>query len=102
MVWMHVRDDHPQHGQAIELLDENGFPIRSRLRVVNAAIDHRPAFAPVDTVTYQPEIDMVQHKGKRHAQPFHSRGNFHGATGGRKLVAPGVIQGALKFSGVHL
>jgi hypothetical protein len=83
MVRVHVRHDHAQYGQALQLGLENLLPLRTALGPVNAAVHHRPAFqvgalaAGIgQAVAQQPQVDMVQRKRQHHAYPVHTGGNL--------------------------
>ena len=103
VVGVHVRDQHAQDGQAVQLVGKHFFPLLARFGLVNAAVHHRPArdgaARAVQLIAQQPQIDVVERKGQTHAQPFHTGGHLHGASGCGQGVAQGVVQ--LLFEGVH-
>ena len=73
---MHVRHDHAQHRQAVELVREDLVPCGARRVVGDATVDDGPAFAPVLPVAQQPEVDVVELKWQGHAQPEDTGRNF--------------------------
>ena len=97
---MHVRDQHPHDGQALQVMLFDLKPSFSRGLVVDAAVHRRPTFLQ-DTrlarvgqaVTQQPQVDVVQCKGQAHAQPQHARGDFHHAARPGELIVQWVVQG---------
>lgn len=99
VVRVHVRHQHAQHGQAVQLVGEDLFPLRLRFVARDAAIDHRPAFAPVEAVAQQPQVDVVQRERKGHPDPAHAGRECDGGAGGRQGVAQRVLQFA--FEEVH-
>ena len=71
MVGMVMRDDDPPHRPAAEMLGKDLLPQPGRRRAGKAAIDDRPA----RPVFQQPQIDVVEREGQRHAQPQHAGGD---------------------------
>ena len=96
MVRVHVRHQHAQHRQAIKLSGHHLFPGGAGGVVGNAAIDRRPALqravGAFDLIAQQPQVDVVQGKGQRHAQPAHARRHRHGVAQGGQRVGPGVVR----------
>ncbi len=72
MVGVEMGDDEPRHRFAAQRLDEDALPEFPRDRRVEPAIDDRPAV----TILEQPEIDVVEREGQRHAQPMNARRNL--------------------------
>ncbi len=103
MVRVHVRADHAQHRQALQLVGEDLLPRRACAGVVDAAVDDGPAFAPafrrVLMVAQQPQVDVVQREGQLHAQPAHAFGYRLRVADGRQRVAEDVMQFAFKGIG---
>ena len=97
---MHVGDDDAQDRHALQLRLEYLLPLRPRLVPGDTAIDHRPALDPVDAIAQQPEIDMVERKGQRHANPSHAGRHFERLANFGKGVAKGVVEFA--FEEVHV
>ena len=63
-----VRDDHAPHRAALERVDEMALPeVPRHLRAV-ARVDDGPAVAVLE----QPQIDVVEREGQRHADPAHA------------------------------
>jgi hypothetical protein len=100
VVGVHVGDDDAQDRQALQLGLEDLLPLRARLGVVDAAVDHRPAGHAVQGVAQQPEVDVVERKGQPHADPAHAGRHFHGFAGLGQRVAQGVVEFA--FEEVHV
>jgi hypothetical protein len=96
VVRVHVRDDHAQHRQALQLVLEDLLPHGPRGGAVHAAVDDGPARAAVELVAQQPEVDVVEHEGQRHAQPAHARRELQAAAQVGQRVAQGVLQGVLQ------
>ena len=71
MVGMVMRDDDPPHRPAAEIAGKELLPQRGRLSPGKAAIDDRPA----RPVFQEPQIDVVERKGQRHAQPQNAGGD---------------------------
>jgi hypothetical protein len=92
VVRVHVRDDDAQDRQAVERGREHLLPLRLRFVAGDAAVDHRPALAAVEAVAQQPEVDVVEGEGQRHAHPAHAGSDLEGGAGGRERVAEGVLQ----------
>jgi hypothetical protein len=65
MVGMQMRADDARHRLAAEFLGEDLVPQVARRLRVDAGIDDRPAVGFLD----QPQIDVVELEGQRHAQP---------------------------------
>jgi hypothetical protein len=100
VVGVHVRHDHAQDRQALELVREDLLPLRARGLVRDAAVHHRPALHAVDAVAQQPEVDVVEREGQCHAKPAHARRHLEGPARGRQRVAEGVVEFA--FEQVHV
>ena len=66
-----VRHDDPSDRQSAEPLGKDPFPQLLGLRHRVAGVDDRPAGA----VFEQPQIDVVEREGQRHAQPVHAGGD---------------------------
>ena len=88
MVGMEMRADHAHHRFALELLGEDLLPERSRVLRIDAGVDDRPAVLLLD----QPQVDVVELEGQRHAQPVDAGGDIldvaglgHVTTGKAKL-----------------
>ena len=72
VIRMVVSGNDPQQRAAGESPGEVTFPQRARGIVPVAAIDGRPAFDAIDLVGQQPQIDVIECKRERHAQPQHA------------------------------
>ncbi|MNO69140.1 hypothetical protein D3C76_599890 [compost metagenome] len=92
MVRVKVRADHRQQWQPVAHFTEHPFPDFSGLVGVHAGVYRHPAIG----VTQQIEVDVVQAKRQRHAQPPHARRHFAHLPGVRRL-RPGVPQAAAQF-----
>jgi len=88
VVGVHMGDEDAQNRQAVEFLRENLLPQGFDLVARDAAIDHRPAVAAIDMVAQQPQVDVVQRKRQRHAQPPHAGGQFQCCAGFGERLAP--------------
>ena len=99
VVRVHVCGNHAQHRQAIEFIGKNGFPLGLGSVVVDTAIDNAPTLRATDLVTQQPQVDVVEHKGQRHAYPLDARRHGDAVAGVGEGVAQGVMQ--LQFQIVH-
>jgi len=99
VVGMHVGDDDAQNRQAVERLVKHLLPQRFDLIARHAAIDHRPAVAASDAVAQQPQVDVVQRKRQRHAQPPYAVGKLNRHAGRGQQLAPWV--GQFLFVGIH-
>ena len=82
VIGVHVGCDHAQHRQAVQTVGKHLAPLIAGLRVVQTAIDNRPALDAINAVLQQPKVDVVQGKGQGHADPVHPLGNFQGLTHG--------------------
>jgi hypothetical protein len=80
VIGMEMGADEPRHRAAVERRRQQPLPQTLGLLVVDAGIDDRPAGAVVD----QPEIDVVEREGQRHAQPAHARRHLGYLTGRRR------------------
>ena len=100
MVGMHVGDDDPQYGQAFQLGFKNLLPLRPGLISGNAAVHYGPTLTAIQLITQQPQVDVVQCKGQRHADPLDPRGHFHRCTRRWHVVAVGVVE--FLFECVHV
>jgi hypothetical protein len=69
MVGVEMRADEPRHLLAVERAGEDPLPEPFGLGIADAGIDDCPAGA----VLHEPEIDVVELKRQRHAQPAHAR-----------------------------
>ena len=78
-------DDAVERG-ALERGGKVMLPQRAGRDVAVAAIDLRPAIL----AGAKPQIDVVQRKGQRHAQPQHAGRDFASGTGSRAF-RPGVM-----------
>ena len=83
---MKVRDDQAPH-RAIQPRDHLA-PEFAHGIVGEAGIDDRPPVA----VAQQPQVDMVELEGKRHAQPEDTRRDFDLLAGGGRMRM-GIMQG---------
>jgi hypothetical protein len=92
MVGVHVRDQHAQQRQPIQLAVEHLLPAGAGVGVVDAAVHRRPAVAAVDAVAQQPQVDVVQRKRQRHAQPAHAGRHLQRGARRGQLVAQRVAQ----------
>ena len=97
MVRVHVRHDHPQHRQALQLGGEDVFPLCLGGVHGDAAVDDAPALHDTavragDVVAQQPQVDVVQGKRQRHADPANAGGHFQRAAGFGELVTKGVVE----------
>ena len=64
----------------------------------DAAVDQGPALA-VEVVAQQPEVDVIEREGQRHADPVHAGRDLHAGRGGRQGVAERIVE--LAFEGIH-
>ena len=87
MIRMKMRDDHAPDRLAVKVLRKNLLPAAARLVGGETAIDYRPTVA----IFEQPQVDVVQHKRQRHAQPKHA-GRNGGDGAGRGRLGDGVAQ----------
>ncbi len=94
-----ARPIHLQHRQAIQRLFEHGFPARTQFGLVDAAIDHCPAFTAIDAIAQQPQIDVIQGERQAHADPAHTGRHVLRTAGLGQSVAPGVVQ--FVFQRIH-
>ena len=92
VVRVHVRDDHAQHRQALQLVGKDVFPLCPGLVARDAAVHHRPAVAAVDAVAQQPQVDVVQRERQCHADPLDPRRHRQRAAGLRQGIAQGVMK----------
>ena len=73
VIGVHVRDHHAQNRQTLHGAGHHLAPSFLRRRVGHAAIHHGPAVSNAGGrflgVSQQPQIDVVQGKGQRHADP---------------------------------
>ncbi|MNH32334.1 hypothetical protein D3C79_927700 [compost metagenome] len=92
MVGVKVGADHCQHRQPAAHFAEHPIPDLTGLRGVHAGVHHHPAIG----VAQQIEVDVVQAKRQRHAQPPHARRHFTHLPGVRCL-RPGIPQAAAQF-----
>src|SRR5439155_19202914 len=60
------------------------LPQRARGVVPDAAVDECPARASVQFVFEQPEVDVIERKRQRHAQPVHAGRDLQGLAGRRR------------------
>src|SRR3989338_6664510 len=96
MVWIHFSHDYTQNKQATQAVHKNLLPLRPGRSTVDAAVHHGP---PVQhdtasarlSVAQQPQIDVIQCKGKTHANPVDSRRDLDGAALGRERLAQRVV-----------
>ena len=86
MVRVKVGDDQALH-RAIKLLDDPR-PGRTHGIIGKTGIDDDPAIA----VAQQPQIDVIQLKRQRHAQPKDTGSNLDQLTVSRRMSV-GVVQG---------
>ncbi|MNE28017.1 hypothetical protein D3C80_1214440 [compost metagenome] len=93
VVAMKVGADHRLHRLSLEHLAEYLLPHLEGLRGVHAGVDHHPTVL----VLKQVEVDVVEAKRQRHAQPEHPAGHFAHLAIGRWLW-PGVAQAVAQFS----
>ena len=80
MVGMVMRHDDPGDRQSAEPLGKDSLPQLLGWRHRIAGIDDRPTRA----VFEEPQIDVVEREGERHAQPVHTRGDRQGLPGRRR------------------
>src|SRR6185312_1784091 len=80
MVRVIMRDDDARHRRA-ELVREDVLPEAFDDVAGNARVDDGPTRAVLD----QPQIDMIEREGQRHAQPAHTRRDLAAASGRRRL-----------------
>src|SRR5712691_922439 len=80
MVRMMVRDDETPDRAPRDAFCEDALPQRARGVVADAAVDECPALA----VFEQPEVDVVERKRQRHAQPVHAGRDLQGFAGRRR------------------
>jgi hypothetical protein len=92
VVGVGVRAQHPDDRQTLELLGDHGLPVAAQLVGRDAAADQRPAVAAPEGVAQQPEVDVVQREGQRHAQPVHARRDPDLAPGLGQRVCEGIAQ----------
>ena len=97
VVRVHVRDQYAQDRQALQFLPEDLLPLGSGLVVGDTGVDHCPAFAPVQLVAQQPEVDVVQRKGQGHADPLHTGRDLDAAARLGQAVAQGVEQAGFEL-----
>jgi len=95
---MKVGCDHAQQRPPVKRTVEKLAPRLARGLIGDTAIDGSPASVAFDVVLEQPQVNVVEREGQRHAQPVKARAKHHGFTrfGGR---GPGKIQ--LVFGRVH-
>ena len=84
MVGVIMRDDNPSDRFARQGPGQHRLPDRPRCAPVKTGIDHRPAIAIVESI----DIDMIQRRRQRQAQPEDARGNF-----GRLTPFGGPVEG---------
>ena len=78
-----VREDHAlDRLKALEQL----LPQPTRLRIAYAGVDDGPSTLVRD----DPEVDMVERKRQRHAEPMNARRDFDGS-GGLGSLRPGIL-----------
>ncbi len=94
-----MRDQHAQHGQAVEPVGEEGFPVRADGFVVDAAVDDGPAVLAVLAIAQQPQVDVVQRERQRHAQPVDAGRDLVADAACGQRVAQGIVE--LVFERVH-
>jgi len=88
VIRMEVRQHHARDRPAVELTREDPLPQRAHIVETDAGVHDGPAVA----VGEQPQVDVVELKRQRHAQPHHAGGDFtHGAAGGR--IGPRIVEG---------
>src|SRR5262249_38674581 len=68
VVRMKVRHQHAPHPTTVEVRREDALPERARVVAAYAGVDDGPARAVVE----QPQVDVVELKRQRHAQPVDS------------------------------
>ena len=94
VVGVHVRDDDAQDRHTLQLRLEDLLPLRAGLVPSDAAIDHRPALDPVDGIAQQPEVDVIEREGQRHANPTHAGRHCERLAD----FGEGVAQGVMEFA----
>ena len=77
MIGMKMRHQYAHQSRTTNELGENPFPVRARVVQTDAAVHRGPSFS----IAQQPEIDVVQCKRQRHAQPVQPRRNLADAAG---------------------
>ncbi|MNG88146.1 hypothetical protein D3C79_469700 [compost metagenome] len=92
-----VGADHRQQRLAGKQLGEHALPDLAGLRGVHAGVDHYPAVA----MAQQVQVDVVQAKRQRHAQPPYAGSHFTHLAAARRLW-PWVTQAALQFMAVAI
>jgi hypothetical protein len=98
MIGVEVGGDHAQHRRAVEHRVEDALPRGHRLLRGDAAVDDGEAGHALDFVLQQPQVDVVEREGQRHAQPVDAGAQGgHGAGGGH--IGPWVAQ--FVFEGVQ-
>ena len=60
--------------------------------VGDAAVHHRPAFAAIEAIPQQPEVDVIQRERQRHPDPEDARRHFEARRRRRKLFAEGIVE----------
>jgi len=99
VIGMHVGDDDPQYRQTLEFGFENLPPITPEVVPRHAAIDDGPAITSFKTIAQQPEIDVVEGEGQRHAHPAQPGLQLVGTTKNGECVPKGILE--LAFEGIH-
>src|SRR6266705_512592 len=77
VIGMMVRDDEAPDRAPRDASGEDALPQRARGVVADAAVDECPALA----IFEQPEVDVVERKRQRHAQPVHAGRDLQGLAG---------------------
>src|SRR6185312_3954879 len=77
MVGVIMRDDEPRH-RPVELVRDDMLPEALDGVAGDAGVDNGPTRAVRD----QPQIDVIEREGQRHAQPAHARRDLAPAAGG--------------------
>ena len=102
VVGVHVRHHHPQNRQAFQLVGKNAFPLGFGCVVRNAAVHGGPALTAVLGVAQQPEVDVVECKRQRHAQPLDTRRHHERPAGLGQRLHQRVVQARFELLFVWL
>ena len=84
MIGVKMRDQDARHRAAIQRGGEHALPQGAGLLAADAGIDDGPALA----ILQQPEVDVVQREGQRHAQPVHAVSHAHRRAALGQLAEP--------------
>ncbi len=83
MIGMVVGDDDPRDGASVQPVVQQPAPQLLHLLARDPRVDQRPARA----VLHEPQVDVVESEGQRHAQPVHSRSDRPFAAGPGHVAA---------------